>query len=364
MKIALFKDMPEEKWYSMDIYADKLIQGLRSLNQQVDLIPFTVRRPFPNLSGRAGSILTYLWRLGVYPLKARRVKAQVYHVLDHSYGHLVRFLDPEKTVVTCHDLAPLVLRKMFGKSISVRIWDRSFKTMLKAARIIAISRTTRRDIINFSNYDPQRIHVIYYGVEDYFKPLRDEEFLKRERRKFANDDQNIILHVGHCHWRKNIKTILWALSFLKEKGIDFVFLQVGGKWSKEQVELIRKLSLGDSVKQINFVKPENLPLIYNLADVFVFPSFYEGFGMPPLEAMACGTPVIVSNIPSLSEIVGKAGIIIEPQDAEGLAKAVEDILENYALKEKLRHKGIERADQFSWKKTAQQTFEVYKEMLF
>jgi hypothetical protein len=151
MKVCLLKDMPEEKWYSMDIYAAKLKKALTELSAPLTVSTFTVKRPFPELGGKVGQALTYFWRLTAYPLKARTLKADIYHVVDHSYAHLVYVLDSKKTVVTCHDLAPLVLRAKQKIGLSDKIWDLAVKGLHRAAKIIAISQNTKLNHVKFLN---------------------------------------------------------------------------------------------------------------------------------------------------------------------------------------------------------------------
>lgn len=353
--------MPEEKWYSMDIYAAKLVKGLEKLSSPLITSTFTVKRPFPELSGKLGQFLTYFWRLTAYPLKTRTLKADVYHVVDHSYAHLAYVLDPKKTVITCHDLAPLVLRNKQKSGLSDKIWDLSIKGLSRAAKIIAISKNTRTDLIQLLNIPEGKIATVYNGLDEDFKPLDKEQVLPL-RKKLVGEREFVILHVGHCHWRKNVELILKALALLKDR-LNFVFLQVGGSLNKDQKELIRHLKLEKFVKQISYIDSQLLPQVYNFADVFVFPSWYEGFGLPPLEAMGCGLPVIVSQRSSLPEVVGEAGLYVDPNDKLALAQKIETVLNSKSLQQQLRQKGLQRAKLFNWQITAEKTYAVYRDVV-
>lgn len=353
--------MPEEKWYSMDIYAAKLMKALTELSLPLAVSTFTVRRPFPALSGKIGQFLTYFWRLTAYPLKARTLKADIYHVVDHSYAHLAYVLDTKKTVITCHDLAPLILRTKQKSGLSDKIWDLSISGLNRAAKIIAISQNTRNDLIKLLNIPERKITTIYYGLDKDFKPLDKEQVLPL-RKKLVGETEFVILHVGHCHWRKNVELILKALALLKNR-LNFVFLQVGGSWSKKQKELIEQLKLEKYIKQLSYLDSKLLPQVYNFADVFVFPSWYEGFGLPPLEAMGCGLPVIVSQLSSLPEVVGEAGLFVNPNDDLSLAQMLETVLNNKSLQKQLSQKGLERAKLFNWQTTATKTYAVYQDVV-
>lgn len=361
MNVTIFRDLPEEGWHSMEVYADHLEAGLRKLGVHVRVFPVP-GQPVP-LAGRGGTPGRYLRRALLYPLLARRFQGTVNHVIDHSYGHLLHFLDPQRTVVTCHDVAPLVRRdKLPQPSLSLALWDWAFKGMLKATRIIADSHNTRQDIVRFSAYDARRIAVVPLGVDPRFTPRSPEEKKAVRCRHGLPTDIPIVLHVGHCHERKNVEALLHALALLRQKGEapEVRLLQVGGRFTSKQRALIEELGLADVVIQVPYIPHSALPAIYNLANVFVFPSFYEGFGMPPLEAMACGTPVVCSNASSLPEVVGDAALTVSPDDYEGMAEAIARLLKDPALADELRKRGLDRARQFTWERTARETLAVYE----
>lgn len=364
MNVTIFRDLPEEGWHSMEVYADHLEIELRKLDVHVRVFP-SPGQSVP-LARRGGTLGLYLRRALLYPLAARRHQSAVNHVIDHSYGHLLYFLDPQRTVVTCHDLAPKVRRdKLPQPSLSLILWDWAFQGMLKAARIIADSHNTKDDIVRLSTYDASHITVVPLAVNPRFTP-RSPKDKKTARHQYGFPvDVPIILHVGHCHERKNVEALLHALALLRRKRRvqEIRLLQVGGHFTPRQRALIDKLELTNVVIQIPYVPPSALPVIYNLADVFVFPSFYEGFGMPPLEAMACGTPVVCSDASSLPEVVDDAALTVPPHDHEGLADAIARVLEDPALADELRRRGVERARQFTWERTARETLAVYETIL-
>ncbi|MCL5263619.1 MAG: glycosyltransferase family 4 protein [Chloroflexi bacterium] len=365
MNVTLFRDIKEEDWPSMEIYPDELARHLGKVCSDSDSIrQVSVGPLIPGLKGKYRAASIYSSRLFKYPLVASRKQGDINHIVDHTYAHLTHFLDKRKTIVTCHDLAPLVLRSTLpSRSVGLALWDLALRGMTKAARIIADSENTRRDVIRLTDYPPDRIDVVHAGVGEGFKPIADPDSLESARERLSIPRAYIVLHIGHCGQRKNIEGILIALSKIIEDGYHQVhFVQVGGFFSQNQQRLIEKLGLQSYVTQLNYVPSSDLRFLYNLAKVFVFPSHYEGFGFPPLEAMACGTPVVCSNTSSLPEIVGDAAITVEPSDSAALAAAVERVLGDRQLRAELVANGIARAKMFSWETTARRTFAVYQQV--
>ncbi len=359
MKVTLFRDMKDENWPSMEVYAD----GLAAALQRGDF-PELLLRQFTVSSLRPHPWGTYFSRILVYPRRARRAQGEVNHVIDHSYGHLLHLLAPTKTVVTCHDLYPMVRRDLFPqRSPAVMFWNQAFKGTLKAARIIAGSQATRKDLLAHSNYPASRVSVVYYGVDKAFRPVPDVSLLDPVRNRLRLGPGPFLLHVGHCGARKNIEGILRALYLLtRRRGQGLRFLQVGGQFDAGQRELLQRLGLEDMVTQIRRVDFPDLVALYNLASVLVFPSYYEGFGLPVLEAMACGLPVVCANAASLPEVAGDAALMVDPDDDEGLAEALERALDDGELREALKANGLERARRFTWEECAAKTYAVYRDL--
>ena len=177
--------------------------------------------------------------------------------------------------------------------------------------------------------------------------------------------QDFILNVGVVEPRKNLTLFLKSYQQLRFQGISLPLVIVGGLgWMYEDVfRLAESLGIKEQVHFTGYVPNHDLPIVYNLSRVFVYPSIYEGFGLPPLEAMACGTPVITTAVSSMPEHVGDAGILIPPQDEKALTNALQKLINNSTLQEELSSKGLERASQFTWKRTAQETLKVYQSVL-
>ncbi|MDQ7028784.1 MAG: glycosyltransferase family 1 protein [Ardenticatenia bacterium] len=354
--VVLFRDHPAENWPSMRRYAERLEDALRHLApSHLKVRSLVPPDPWPIPRG------LLLRRMLTYPLWSRRRQGDLNHVLDHSYGHLLFGLDPERTVVTVHDIAPLLFPgKRLG--MSQLAWQWAWRGALRAKRLIADSDFTRRLVIKRFRLSPERIVVVPLGVESAFRPL-PEEAVERLRRRYAVPEAPLLLYVGNTQPRKNLEGLLRALAILWHQNPRVMLLQVGKPPTARQRALVESLGLRDAVHFLGLVPDADLVAFYNLADVFVFPSLYEGFGLPPLEAMACGTPVVASHAASLPEVVGDAGLLVDPRDPEAMAEAIHHVLQDPELAEELRRRGLERARQFTWERTAQETLAVYEAML-
>ncbi len=353
--LALFRDQPAEGWPSMERYADGLQAGLEALNLGWRLRPLVPPPPWPLPYG------LLLRRLLHYPLWARRRQGDVNHVIDHSYGHLLFGLDPSRTVVTIHDVAPLLFpgRRL---GLSGLAWRWAWRGTLRAARWIADSRFTREAILAQIEYPPDRCVVVPLGVEPRFRVLPPEQ-VEARLRGLPLPEGPFLLHVGHLHPRKNFEGLLDALGRLVRRGERLPLVQVGGTPSPAQRARLEALGLGDQVRFLGRVEDEVLVALYNRAALFVFPSLYEGFGLPVLEAMACGTPVVAADATSLPEVVGDAGLLVDPRDPETLAEALIRLWRDRELAAELRERGLARARAFTWEETARRTVEVYRALL-
>ncbi|MBC7261793.1 MAG: glycosyltransferase family 4 protein [Chloroflexi bacterium] len=355
MRVALFADSPRENWPSMDRYAHSLFSALQRLAPEHEFHLLVPPDPPIGLRGR----LFLLWRLLWYPFWARRFSAEVYHILDHSYGHLLWGLDGNRTVVTVHDVAPFYYGYFLRPSYLA--WQIAWKGAQKARWWITVSNFTRREALGFVSKNPIEVMPIPAGVEPDFHPLPEEQTSKW-REKLGVGTEKVILHVGHCQPRKNLERLLTALALLSKQGVDFHFIQVGGVFTLAQRHLLESSGIEHRVRQMSRVSEEALVELYNMADVFVLPSLYEGFGLPVLEAMACGTPVIAANAASLPEVVGDAGLLVNPYSSEALAEGILRVLIDPSLADRLRERGLQRARDFTWERTARETLGVYQKV--
>lgn len=363
LRVHLFRDLPQEGWPSMETYADGLLAGFRE-NGDAEILVVPVKGPAlaPTWRGWAGRACTLAARTVAYPLRAFLARGGVNHVVDHSYGHLVHVLDPARTVVTVHDLAPLGAGEPAGRwGLSARLWRWALSGALKAARLIADSRFTRDELLRWTDYPPQRAVVVPCGVSPAFRPLEDGARLEAVRARYRLSSGRLLLHVGHGAPRKNLPGLLRAVALVQGTG-DVSLVQVGAVPTEAERSLVAQLRLEDRVHWLGTVPADDLPALYNLADCLAFPSLYEGFGLPVLEAMACGTPVVCSHLASLPEVAGDAALLVDPREPTTLAQAVQEVLEDAALRRRLREAGLRRAAAFTWARAAAAMANIYREV--
>lgn len=279
--------------------------------------------------------------------------------LLHSLGYVQPFLAGCRSVVTFHDLSFVLYPANFNTAN--RLYLRSFSrwSAARADRIVAVSENTKRDLVRLLGVAEAKIDVVHHGIEDSFRPLGRDEVEAFRRRKGL--PERFILFLGTIEPRKNLETLLDAYAMLRREGLPHALVIAGARgWQCEGVfRRQEQLGLGEEVAFPGYVPYPEQPLWYNAADVFVYPSLYEGFGFPPLEAMACGTPVVASNTSALPEVVGEAGLLCDPHSVEGLAQAMRRVLVDQDLRCQLAERGLARARQFTWQEAARRTAAVY-----
>jgi len=240
--------------------------------------------------------------------------------------------------------------------------ERKRKCIAQADKVIAISESTKRDILEYFRIPENKVTVTHLAVSNFFKELPEAH--KNKFREQIGLGKPFILYVGLRGGYKNFQTLLKAYSLWKRRS-DFDLICVGGasKWSEDEIEVITQAKLGSSVKLFASTGDEELRAFYSCAYAFVYPSIYEGFGIPPLEAMGCGTPVIVSNTSSIPEVVGDAGLYFKPSSEEELLDALDKIMDDASLYKELVRRGLERSRTFSWHETATKMYNIYREIL-
>ena len=281
----------------------------------------------------------------------------------HSPDFIPPFRYNCKSVITIHDLAFLLYPQLLTKD-SARYYGQIDQAVLRTDHIIAVSQNTKEDIIRLLGVPEDKITVIYEAANPIYRPIEDDEELRRVREKYhiAGD---FILFVSTIEPRKNLPALLRAFRQLLNDYKPEVQLVVAGRrgWLSENVfSLVDELELTEDVLFLGRVPLEDLPPLYTAARLFAYTSTYEGFGLPPLEAMACGTPVVVSNVSSLPEVVGDAALLVAPDDIPGLTVALWRGLTDEARRAELIAKGFRRAQCFSWEKAARQTLAVYQSL--
>ena len=269
-----------------------------------------------------------------------------------------------RRVITVHDLAFMRYPHLLTRS-AARYYGQIDRAVRKADHIIAVSQSTRNDLLNLLGVPESKITVIYEAADEVFRPLPDAE-VEREIQERYHLSPGYILFVGTIEPRKNLNTLRLAYHGLRvQYNLDppLVFAGEHGWLADEIYSLVDELSLNDRCHFLGRVSTQELVYLYNGARIYAHPALYEGFGLPPLEAMACGTPAIVSNISSLPEIVDDAALLVDPTDVEAWTTAMHRLLTDDALWQELRDKGLQRAAQFSWERAARETLDVYHKVV-
>jgi len=296
------------------------------------------------------------------PLAVKNSGIDILHVPVHWINQTIPFFVNRgvKKILTIHDLTPIIFPETFPSHIA-RSWVFFLSIIKKQVDFIIVdSYNTREDCIKYLGISENKIGVTHLAADSRYCPLKYN--IKEDLERDYNINYNFILHVGTVEARKNIISILKALYKVKKMGLNYKLVNIGAMgWKHEKIlEEIQKLNLEKDVIFPGYVPDEDLIKFYNVADLLVYPSLYEGFGLPPLEAMACGTPVISSNTSSLPEVVGEAGIMVDPMDVGALTESIYRVLTNPNLQEDMRKKGLERSKMFTWEKTAKETWKIYE----
>lgn len=300
--------------------------------------------------------------LGILRL-ARKGQIDILHIPGFA-GPITR--GRYKRVTTVHDLIGVIYPENLAP-VSRFYWQRWLPACVRNSDlIIADSQNSKKDIIELLNIPAERIKVIYLAADGRFKPIDKSEDQSRILKDYGID-KRFILNVGTVEPRKNIVALIGAWGeYLKESGRDDILLVIAGKkgWDYQRcLQKCEQLHLNDKVKFLDYVRDEDLPILYNLAEVFVYPSFYEGFGLPVLEAMSCGAPIICSGASSLPEITDRAACLVNPNSLVSIKSALRAVLEDRGLRLRLSKDSVVQSRRFSWGKTATDTINVYKEVL-
>jgi glycosyltransferase involved in cell wall biosynthesis len=268
-------------------------------------------------------------------------------------------------VVTIHDLAFERMPETFTRRGSFQLKLTVRRTAKKAARIATVSEYSRQDLLDIYKLSPEKVVVTYNGVESSFTPQPSVPNEAAAVRKRFGVSRDFLLAVGSLQPRKNLVRLIRAYARLRSEREDFrpQLVIVGRKlWLASEIfDEVKRQRWADDVILTGYVADEDLPALYRAARAFVYPSLFEGFGLPPLEAMASGTPVVTSDVSSIPEITGDAALLIDPNDERELANALIEIVNNDRLRAELREKGIAQAKKFTWRDAAEKTLRLYKE---
>lgn len=358
-------------------YTFQLIRALRTVAPDVLPLVSADRPPAPGIDvavqlypprlGRLSPNLAKVWWEQVgWPRCARQQAAWLLHV-PYFAPPLVA---PAPVIATIHDLIQLVYPAYAG-SLAVRLYNRLVaQGARRCAAILADSEASRQDILRLLHVPPERVRVVYLAAGPRFRPCAGRQALAAIRTKYGLPDR-YVLYIGGLDVRKNVPALLRAYARLPQtlrREQRLCLAIVGRPRSDDPVRFpplepeIARLGIGSEVRLLGWVPEEDKPLLYAAAALFAFPSLYEGFGLDPLEALACGTPVVCSNRTSLPEVVGDAGLLIDPADEYAFAAAIEQVLTSPTLAAELRDRGPRRAASFSWERTAREVAETYRQL--
>lgn len=318
------------------------------------------------------SYKTYLLPGGIKEkLFASRFSILNHWIKGNDLHHATEFLSFDRglkmpQVLTVHDLTMIKFPDHRGQKECFRHGKMLESACQRADAIISMSEATKNDIIKYFSLEPNKITTIYQSYDQKFKLIIDKKKINQILKKYQIT-LPYILFVGTIEPRKNISTLLKAFDdFSKTNfGSKYQLILIGRKgWNTGEIEnTYQKTAHRQKIKFLDFVQDEDLVYLYNGASLFCYPSLYEGFGLPPLEAMACGVSVITSNISSLPEVVGDAGQLIDPNNYQEISQAMNRVLSNEKVRQSMIAKGLKRAEQFSWQKSARQTHQVYEQTL-
>src|SRR5437016_317096 len=400
--VLLVPDLPLERWAAMDKYAHRLHDWLESSEfgfhvrlaahlgaltrdsvgdraptrkrrnsreafvrwwtQPVDPSRLVLPGPLHGPQQWAARYYFYPWRV-----KREAKRADLVHVLDHSYAHMIERAGRCPVVVTVHDLMPVVVlrsptetwREGWREGVRTRFLRQALKALRQADAYIVGTHWLKQELATWLGND-KNIFVVPFGVDRAFY---GESTVARERGRRdwrIPEDAFVVLHVGSTVDRKNVPLVIQTLARLRQQ-TDAYLLQVGGRFTPEQEQLIERLDLRSAVRSVSSADETALRRAYRAADVLLFPSLYEGFGFPVLEAFASGLPVVTSGAGGLKEVAGDAALVVEGRDPGAYVEALER-LDDTDERDDLIQRGWTRARGFTWQKTAAQTAEVYKSL--
>ena len=355
----------------VELWIRHLLAALSQVDEGNEYVIYTHEGAMP-IAHREGWSVDFRVHRRRVPLRAARIaweqlvlpgllKADGVDVL-HAPGYVMPLRALVPTVLTVHDVIALKFPHLASRSNALHYRLLLPRSVRRARVVVASSETTKRDIVDLIRVDPAKVRVVSAGCD----PLFEHAATPAEREQVARTyglPERFLLFVGNVEPKKGLAVLLAALAQLEASGRwEHPLVVAGGKsWRRGRALAgLDALDEGRHVRFCGYVAREHLPALYALADLFVFPSLYEGFGFPPLEAMACGTPVVCSDAPALRETVGDAALIVPAQDAAALAAALRDVVEDEALRRGLAAKGTERVKAFSWARTAQGMIEAYQ----
>jgi glycosyltransferase involved in cell wall biosynthesis len=367
MKIAVHaKVLSERQFTGIGIYTYNLLNSLSKIDKENQYVLYSNQPIVNKISAHnfKEKILKFpkLWSYFRLPFEFINNKYDLLFIPKEMVPPIKR----PKTIIVCHDLMGLIFADHISLDSKIHFWIATHYALKVADKIIAVSQSTKGDIIKICGVDPEKIIVIYHGYDkEMYKPCSNNDLIQQVKKRYGIK-ANYIINTSSLLWhRKNLIRLIKAFNICRSKGIIDHQLVITGKKGEsynEIVNLISSLGLKKDVILTDYIPSEDIPILLSGADAMIFPSLHEGFGLPIVEAMACGCPVITSNNSAMPEVAGDAGILINPYNIEEIASAIEKVLTDFSLRNKMRQKGLNRAKMFSWERTARETLKVFKNL--
>ena len=372
IRVAVVADMLEESWPSMDLVAEMLMDGL---SREPGIEPRLIRAPLTPRLGRLrrsnrlltiDRIVNRYWDYGRW-LRSHLPAADVHHIVDHSYAHLADGLPAGKVVVSCHDtdaFRTVLLPGQRESSLPQPLVRRTLRGLQRAAMVACGSETTQAELVQHRLVDQPRLAVVPYGVHPSCTNRPDADADAEAARLLAGLPDDVVLHVGSTIPRKRVDLLIDAFARVAAGRPDARLVRIGGAFTADQQALVARHGLADRITVLPFVSRPLLAAVYRRAALVVLPSDREGFGLPIVEAMACGTPVLASDIPVLGEVGGAAVEYAAAGDVPGWHRAIVALLEERRARperwQSRREAALARASRFSWTAFAAGMADIYR----
>jgi glycosyltransferase involved in cell wall biosynthesis len=355
--------------FGIGTYIRNLLQQLARLDRETEFVLLCRAEDVEVLASLGPNFRTVVETAGAYsiaeqvkiPLALRRERVTLFHAPHYVLPPLVGC----RSVVTIHDCIHLMFPQYLPNPLAHRYARASISLAARrATRIMTVSESSKRDILRFVDVPAEKIDVIYNAYDERFGLEPNEEDVARVRERYQLAGP-FVLYAGTVKPHKNLERLIEAFHLVRRQGLDdLTLVLIGDEISKYAAlrRAVHRYQLHKHVRFLGYMPQDTLAVMYRLARVFVFPSLYEGFGLPPLEAMASGTPVVTSNVSSLPEVAGDAALLVDPDDPSAIAAAIERVLTDEALAGRLRLKGLQRASHFSWEASIRRVREIYEQV--
>ena len=355
--------------FGIGTYIRNLLRQLSRIDRQTEYVLICRPADAPGIAALAENFRAVPERAGNYsiaeqiriPMVLKREGVTLFHAPHYVLPPLVAC----KSVVTIHDCIHLMFPQYLPNRLALTYARQSMAMAARrSTRVITVSESSKRDIMRFFHTDAAKISVIYNAYDQRFGIEPSEDDVVRVRERFQLHDE-FVLYAGNVKPHKNLERLIEAFDIVRRRGLEHLKLVLIGDEISKYAALRRAVHqhhLHKYVRFLGYLPEETLAVMYRLAGVFVFPSLYEGFGLPPLEAMASGTPVVTSNVSSLPEVAGDAAVLVDPYDPHAIADGIHRVLTDEGLRRELRQKGLARAKQFSWEDSVRRIHEIYMQV--